>query len=168
MRILSGFASIIDRISEWIGKSFSWLVYVMMLVVAYEVTSRYVFNSPTRWGHETSGFILAIIVLMGMAYAHRLRSHVNVDIIVARFSPRGKAILDLVVWPIFLLFCAIMLWKTWDYSMLSLSRLQHSDTFWAPPLYPFKLLMPLGFSLIILQGISNLIRDINIIRTGKE
>ncbi|MDD4860027.1 MAG: TRAP transporter small permease subunit [Dehalococcoidales bacterium] len=168
MDIFSRFAWIIDRISEWMGKFFSVSIYALMLIVSYEVVMRYVFNAPTRWAHESSGFLLTIAVLMGMANTHRLRGHINVDVLLSRFSPRTATIIGLVTVPLFFFFCVVMLLKTWDFATLSLSRLQHSDTTWAPPLYPFKLLMPIGFSMLILQGISNVIHDIKKIRTGKE
>ncbi|MCP4690943.1 MAG: TRAP transporter small permease subunit, partial [Desulfobacterales bacterium] len=87
---------IIDGISEWSGKIFSYLLWPGVAVLVYEVVARYVFNAPTIWAHGTTQRIFAVYYFICGAYISLHGSHIRMDILYDRFSLRKKAILDII------------------------------------------------------------------------
>ena len=160
--------SYIDALSEWSGKIVSFLLPIIVSVITIEVVMRYVFNSPTNWAHETTVYLCGALYLIAGAYVHRYKQHINMDIIYNHFSPRVKAIVDLCTSPTFFIFCGTIVWIGGIFFWNSLIILEHSDSPWGPPLYPVKLLIPLGGFLILLQGLANIVRTLHIALTGKE
>ena len=149
---------VIDSIAEWSGKVLCFLLVVMVVIVTYEVIMRYVFNAPTIWVHETGMFILVGMGFLAGANTFLHGEHVNVDILRKRIPPRAGAIIDLVVWLFFFLFCGIMLWQG---SLLFWSALkfgQQTESAFASYLWPVKLTIPIGAALILLQGLSRYVR----------
>jgi TRAP-type mannitol/chloroaromatic compound transport system permease small subunit len=138
-----------------------------MAVIVWEITMRYIFNRPTIWAHELSIMVFGVLTIMGGAYTLRYRAHVNMDLFYMRFSARGKAILDMLTFPFFLVFVLIILWFGWEFALRSVQNLEISQSNWAPPLWPVKLAIPLGALLLLLQGISNFLSDLHTVITGK-
>ena len=102
-------------LNEWAGKLVSFLVIPMILFIMTEIFLRYAFNLPTMWVHETTRYLLTAVVVIGGGYTLLHRSHVVVDIIYSRFSPRGKALVDiLLTWTLFGLFCGMLFWHGLD------------------------------------------------------
>jgi len=85
-----------------------------------------------------------------------------------RFSARGKAIADIITFALFIMFCGMMLAYGGSLAWESLSRFEHSQSAWNPPLYPMKLMIPTGAFLLLLQGIAKLVRDIVTVVTGEK
>ena len=158
----------VDALSEWSGKTVSFLVLPGIFVLVWEVVSRYVFNHPTMWAHGISQRIFAIYYILGGAYVLRYNKHVTVDILYNRFSLRGKAILSLIGSIFIFIFCGVLLWKGTDFAWTSLSRLEPDETPWRAPLYPIKMMVPIGALLILLQGLVNFVRDFKTAITGRE
>lgn len=165
---LFAFANGMDRFNERLAKIASFLIIPMTAIVVLEVIARYLFNRPTIWAHESSELLLGAFSILGLAYTHRLRAHVNVDLIYNRFPLRARAIIDLITSLFFFFFCGVVLWKTGEFALLSLMRREHSQTPWSPPLYPIKCLMWVGFFLMTLQGGAQFIRNLNTAWTGRE
>jgi len=162
------FLSWIDAISDWSGKAVAYLVLPGIFILAWEVVSRYVFNNPTMWAHGTSQRIFATYYILAGAYVLRHNQHVAVDIVYNRLSLRKQAILSLVGSIFFFTFCGVLLWKGIDFAWTSLSQLEPDETPWRAPLYPFKMMVPLGALLILMQGMAKFIRDLATAITGKE
>ena len=162
------FLSTVDAISDWSGKIFSFLAVIVIGVIAYEVVSRYGFKSPTIWAGEAMTYLCGIYYVMGGAYTLRLRGHVKVDMLYERFSPRIRAILDLITFPLFLLFLGTLLWTAVDFSWQSTKIAETTGTSWSPPIFPVKIMIPLAAFLVLLQGIAKFIHDLNIASTGGE
>jgi len=158
---------IFNGISEISGKLLMWLPWILMLIIMWEIVLRNVFNHPTIWAHELSIMVFAALTIMGGAYTLRYRAHVNMDLFYMRLSPRGKAILDIITFPFFLVFCVIILWLGWEFALRSVKVLEISQSNWAPPIWPIKLAIPLGALLLIIQGISNFLSDLHTVITGK-
>ena len=160
--------STIDRISDWSGKIFSFLWLVVIIVIVTEVIRRYGFNSPTTYGHELTTYLCAFVYIIGGAYTLYLRGHVTVDIFYNRFSPRGKAILDIVTFPAFLVFIVILFWSGFDRAWGATMIHETSGSPWNPPVYPVLLSIPLGAFLVLLQGLAKFVRDLSMVIRGKE
>jgi len=162
------FLKTVDRISELSGKGVSFLVIPLVAVILYEIVARYIFGSPTIWVHETAQMIYGAYVILLGAYVLQRGGHVNVDILYGRFRPRVRAAIDLVTWLLFFYFCGLLLWKGGEMAWESLLLGETEPTSFAPPVYPIKMMIPLGAFLILLQGLAKFIRDLTLVFTGKE
>ena len=160
----------IDSVNERVGAISAWLVLVLIVVILYEVTARYVFNKPTDWGFNTFRMISGALVVLGWAYAQRHNSHVRVDLLYIRFSPRKQAFINVIgtglfFFPLFGAFIVLMgakMWHTWLHFTLSLAS--HQVPFPTNPLYQTVVLI--GLCLFFLQFVSRFIRDVHILIRG--
>ena len=167
MRFISAFCRYVNTANEWVGRVFSMLFIPLVFIVMIEVVLRYFFNKPTIWGWDTNIMLTATIASMGAGYALLYKRHVIVDILVGRFSPRVRAIIDLVTSPFFFLPIGLLLWVAIVRAERSVLGKELYSTLWEPPLYPLRILIAIGFFLFLMQGIVKFIRDIRIV-TGHE
>lgn len=149
----------IDSLSLWTGKAVSFFIPLLSIIVGYEVLRRYVFGSPTIWVHEMSCMLFATIIIIGGAYTFYHGSHVNLDVVYARFSPKTKAILDLFTSFFTFSFLLVLIVEGGKTAWNSLITLEHDSTQWAPPLYPIRLMLVLGALLLFLQVLAKFVRD---------
>jgi len=157
----------IDSLSEWTGKAVSFLLFLLTVIVGYEVVSRYVFQSPTIWVHEMSAMLFGTFIIIGGAYTAYRGGHVNMDLVYRAFSPRVRALLDMVTFLVALVFLWALLWKGGVTAWKSIKMVEHASTQWGPPIYPFRVMLPLGAFLLLLQLIAKFIRDCRTLITGK-
>jgi TRAP-type mannitol/chloroaromatic compound transport system permease small subunit len=156
-----------DRISTWTGKAFAWLIVLLMLVVCAEVFKRYALNAPTAWIYDTNNMIYGTLFMMCGAYALAHDAHVRGDFLYGSMKPRTQALLDLVLYIAFFLpgVCALT-WSGWGYFQDSLGMNEHTFNATSLPLYPFKFIIPLAGVIVLMQGISEIIRCVVCLRTG--
>ena len=159
---------VIDSISEWSGKTISFVILVIIAITVYEVVVRYAFNAPTPWSHEMASYLFGYLWVIGGAYALLKEQHVKMDLLYVRVPLRWRAILDLISAPLFFIFVGLILWKGWESAWLSLSILEHSSSDWGPPIYLVKIALPLGSFLLLLQGLAKFIRALSTASTGRE
>jgi TRAP-type mannitol/chloroaromatic compound transport system permease small subunit len=159
---------IIDKTSTWIGLAVSVLMPAMVCVLAYEVVSRYFFGKATLWAYDTAIFMFGYCGLLAGAYVQRERAHIDVDLIYARFSARGKAVLDVITGLLIFFFLILIIVYTWEPAVSAIANRETRPGEWAPPVGHFKLMIPLGAFLILLQGLANWIRSLYRAITGKE
>lgn len=153
----------IDAINLTIGKILSYFLFLFFGLLLMEVFLRYFFNSPTVWANELSQMLFGAYAVIGGGYILLTGGHVNVDIIYSRLGKKKRAALDIVSSVLFFLFCGMLLIYGGSLAWDSLSRFEHSQSAWNPPLYPAKLAIPLAAALLILQGLAKLIRNILIL-----
>jgi TRAP-type mannitol/chloroaromatic compound transport system permease small subunit len=168
MQALKLFIRIVDKISCWIGTAVSVLLPAMTLVLAFEVVARYVFKRPTIWAFDMSIFMFGYCGLLAGAYVLRNKEHINVDLLYGRFSPRGKAIMDVLTGLLFYFFIILVIIYGWKAAHSALLFGDRRPTEWGPPLGHFKLMIPVGALLLLLQGLANWIRNLYLAITGKE
>lgn len=157
-----------DHISTWVGKTFSWLIVALMLLVVIEVFKRYALNAPTAWVFDVSNMFYGTLFMMGGAYTLAQDGHVRGDFLYGNFRPRTQATIDLVLYIAFFLpGIAALTWSGWTYFQDSLRI--HEQTFNAEalPVYPFKFIIPLAGGLVLMQGISEIVRCIVCLQTGE-
>ncbi len=159
---------IIDGISEWSGKIFAYLLWPGVAVLVYEVGARHLFNAPTIWAHGMTQRIFATYYFICGAYISLTLSHIKMDVIYNRFSLRTRAILDMIGFLFFFAFCGVLLWWGSGYAWDSLIRLEPDNTPFRAPLYPVKLMIPLGTLLIFLQELAQFWRNLFIAITGRQ
>lgn len=159
----------IEFLSEWSGRVTAFLLLAMAGVVGFEVTVRYGFDAPTLWGTQSAQMIFGAYVVLGGAYALRYRSHVNMDALYARLTPRKKAIVDLATSLVFFFALSFLLWMGWVLGWESMMKGEYSEvTPWHQPIWPVKLMIPIAAVLIALQGLAKFIRDLHFAITGSE
>jgi len=146
--------------NDWVGRVLWFAIVIITLLVLSEVVRRYFFNAPTVWGNELTQLVFAVYVVLAGGHVLRWGGHVNVDILYNRFSEKVRAIADICTFFIFFLFCGMMVIYGGSLAWESISIWERSNSAWGPPLYPVKLMIPIGALLLLLQGIAKLIRDI--------
>ena len=159
MHFLKRFIKTIDAINDRAGSILSYFLFAFFALLFIEVILRYFFNSPTVWANELAQMLFGTYAILGGGYILLIGGHVNVDIVYSRFSAKTRAAIDIVTSLLFFLFCGMLLIYGGSLAWDSLSRFEHSQSAWNPPLYPAKLMIPLAAALLILQGITKLIRD---------
>jgi len=164
LRLLHG----IDAINERAGKAISILVVGMTGILCWEVILRYAFNAPTIWAHEVSGHIFAAYSVLGGAYVLLVNEHVRSDVVYARFSPRGRAILDLVTFPLFFMLLGLILVEGVPMALSSIEVREVTVSFLHSPVYPIKACIPIAAFLMLLQGLAHFIRALALVITGRE
>ena len=150
----------LDRLVRLTGEFVAYWAVLAVFAYYYEVVARYVFNSPTNWVHESMFLMFGMQYMLAGAYAYRDESHVRVDIVYSHLSERGRAICDIITSAFFFLFVGTMLWTGWRFANDAISVRETSFTEWGIQYWPVKLTIPLGAALLLLQGISRLLRDI--------
>lgn len=155
----------IDRINEGIGKLFSWLTTLLMVVICFDVLMRYVFASSSAAITETEWHIFAAIFMLGAAYTLKYDKHVRVDVFYANFSEKGKAWVNLIGTLLFLFpFCYVVIRSSIPFVENSFAVRETSpDPGGLPARYIIKSMIPIGFLLLMLQGISVLLKCIKTI-----
>jgi len=163
LQVRTRFTDWIDAINTRVGEYVAYWAVIAVFVYYYEVLARYVFNSPTNWVHESMFLMFGMQYMLCGAYAYREDQHVRVDVIYTRFSPRGRAIADIVTSVFFFIFTLTMLWTGWRFAADAVGNGETSFTEWGIQYWPVKIAIPVGAALIVLQGLSKLIKDILIV-----
>ncbi|MDF1734170.1 MAG: TRAP transporter small permease subunit [Minwuia sp.] len=158
----------IDRISGWMSVVSSWTLLAMTLIVGVVVIARFALTRPTIWAWVVIVQLMLLLLMFGVAECYRRDAHVRVDILTGVLSPRGRAILDVLYAPVFFLITIIVVWTGWEYFQQAFDRNQTAPTIFAPPLWPIKFAIPLGGAVLLLTGITKLIRDLKIAFGGAE
>jgi TRAP-type mannitol/chloroaromatic compound transport system permease small subunit len=168
MQGLKLFIRCVDWVSDRIGSAVSILLPAMTLVLFFEVVARYVFKRPTIWAFDTAIFMFGYCGLLAGAHVMKRNEHINVDLVYGQLSPRGKAILDVFNGALFFFFILLVIVYGWEAAYSSIAFGDRRSTEWAPPIGHYKLMVPLGALLLLLQGLANWIRYLYRALTGKE
>ena len=170
MNWLLKLAALIDAINRRIGQLMFILVLVMILVGVYNASVRYLggffgANLSSNAYLEFQWYMFGAIFLLGAAYTLQKDGHVRVDVLQSRLSPKAKAWVDLVGIVVFMIpFCAMVFWLSLPWVMNSWHLLETSSDPGGLPRYPIKTVVPVAFVLLLLQGVSQLIKAVAVIR----
>jgi TRAP-type mannitol/chloroaromatic compound transport system permease small subunit len=166
---VQGFLLAVDRLSAWSGKLFAWLIVALALVVGVEVFKRYILNAPTAWIFDANSMLYGTLFMMCGAYALAQNAHVRGDFLYGSMRPRTQAGLDLALYFLFFLpgILALM-YAGYSFAELSWRINEHSNvTAEGPPVYHFKTVIPIAGTLVMIQGIAEIVRCIVCLRTGE-
>ncbi|MCA0872279.1 TRAP transporter small permease subunit [Seohaeicola saemankumensis] len=156
-------ARAITRFNRWIGKWASLAVLAIFTLLLADVVMRYLVGQPAIWTAELATLIFGVYAIIGGGYLLAERGHVNVDILYGSFSPKRKALVDIVTWPLFLLFVGVLLWQGWDIASEAIADGERSNSVWKAPLWPTKSLIPVAALLLLLQGFVRLWSDVRVL-----
>jgi len=156
----------IDRVNDWVGRGFRLLTLLMVLVTTVDVLMRYAFHTSYVLVQELEWHLFAILFLVAAGYTHLKGDHVRVDIFYARMSPRAKAMIDLAGSLVFLFpTCFLLVWTSFPFIRASVGVLEGSpDPGGLPGRYLLKMAIPVGFMLLGLQGVSELVKNVGALR----
>ncbi len=158
----------IDQISLWFGKKVSWLILPLIFGLTYEVISRYLFKAPTIWAYDLAYMLYGSLFMLGAAFTLHKKGHIRTDIFYDRWPPQKQGRVDAILY-LFFFFPGIILflvagldeaihsWILWERSEVGA---------WRPPIFPFKTVIPLTALLLLIQGVSELIKSLYAARRG--
>jgi TRAP-type mannitol/chloroaromatic compound transport system permease small subunit len=159
---------LIDSLNEKIAEAVSWALLVAVIICAGNALMRYIFNYSSNAWLEIQWYLYAAMFMLASAYTLRRDEHVRIDVVVGRLSRRTQVWIDLLGFLIFLLpICLLILWYGVPYALISIESGEMSSNAGGLIVWPAKILLPLGFALIILQGISEIIKRIAFL-TGRN
>lgn len=156
----------VDRLNARVGRVTSYLILAIIAITIWEVFWRYGFNRPTIWVHETSEHLFAIFFLLGGAYTLSQGGHVRVDVLLLRFSERGRISLEMFCSIFFFLFTVLLLWQGIETAWESVAMLERSQSPWGPYIFQVILMVPVAAFLMLLQGVAFFIRNLEKLREG--
>lgn len=162
------FTQVLDWMSEKSGVFVAFWTVNAVVIYFYEVVMRYLFNMPTIWVHEASYLLFGMQYLMAGAFALLHGAHVRVDIIYVKLPPRGRVGMDIFTSVFFFIFAIALLGTSWTFFMDSYSMGETTVETWGIQYWPVKMLMLLGSFLILLAGVSKLIKDIRTFKNMGE
>jgi TRAP-type mannitol/chloroaromatic compound transport system permease small subunit len=158
---LLGVSRAIDWINEKFGVIANWLVLLACLISAGNAFSRYLFSQSSNGWLEIQWYMFGGMVLLGAPYTLKMNEHVRVDLVYGMMSERTRIWIDIVCGILFLLpICVILTYFTWPWFVDSWRIGEVSTNAGGLIRWPVKLLMPVGFALMALQGISEIIKRI--------
>ncbi|MCR9289761.1 MAG: TRAP transporter small permease subunit [Bacteroidetes bacterium] len=160
----------INTINEAVGKLVSWIPTVLVLLVCFDVTVRYVFSDTAAWIMELEWHLFALIFLLGAGYALKHNRHVRVDLFYANFSEHDRALTNLVGTILFLIpWCILIIIFSFNYGLESWNINEGSpDPGGLPARYIIKFSMTLGMVLLLLQAVSIFIDSLLTLRSIKR
>lgn len=172
MNALLALSRAIDRVNEVIGKSVIWLILVAVLVSAVNALVRKIFNSSSNAWLELQWYLFGAAFLGAAAYTLRQGEHVRIDIVYGMWKRRTQHRIDLFGHVVFLMpFVLLMIYYLWPYAMRSMCigqnefcRIERSTNSGGLQLWPAKLMLLVGFILLAVQGVSEIIKKIAVMR----
>ena len=158
----------VDHLSAWVGKIFGWAIVILTLVVGYDVLMRYAFRAPTRWAFDVAYILYGTLFMMAGAYTLSRNGHVRGDIFYRDWSVRRQAVVDLICYLLFFFPGIIaLLWSGWQFAEVARAvNERSSSTPGGPIIWPFKYVIPLAGLFMLFQGIVEVVRALQALRTG--
>ena len=149
-----------DLITRGAGKAVAWMILPMVLSLAWEVTARYLFNAPTVWAYDMTFMLYGTFFMLGSAWTLQHGGHIRTDLYYGRWSTRTRARVDLACYLVFFFpAIAIFGWLGWEYFWKSFQQNERIVTSpWLPIVWPFKFVIPAAAALLLLQGVSEMIK----------
>ena len=161
MTLLLKLSQLIDWLTERVGKGAFWLILIMTLISAGNAVVRFAFNYSSNGLLEIQWYLFAAVFLLCSPYTLQKNEHVRIDVLSGKLSPRGLAVIDIIGTLFFLLPMVVaVLWLSLPLVAESYKINEHSANAGGLIRWPVKILLPIGFTLLALQGISELIKRI--------
>jgi TRAP-type mannitol/chloroaromatic compound transport system permease small subunit len=161
MRSLLRFAEGIDWLNEKFGVIATWTVLLSCVVSALNATVRYMFDKSSNSWLELQWYLFAFTVMLGTAFVLKVNEHVRVDIIYGKLGARARAIIDLLGMIFFMMPAALLITKmSWPWFWDALVHGEMSSNAGGLIRWPAKLAIPLGFTMLSVQGVSEIIKRI--------
>ncbi len=168
------FTRFVDRVTGGLGRFIAWMTLAMVLIGAYNAVARYLgrfigVNLSSNLYLELQWYLFSLIFLLGAGFALKENAHVRVDVLYGRLRSRAKAAINVVGAVLMLLpFSAFVLWVSWPSIRNSWAVREASPDPGGLPRYPLKAVILVAFVLLMAQGVSELLKDLAVLRGGDE
>ena len=164
MNALLTLARLIDALTERVGRLAIWLVLIATLISAGNALARYALGESSNAWLEIQWYLFGAMFLLASGYTLKHNGHVRIDILYNRFGPHGQAWIDLIGGLLFLMPMAVLLaWLAWPMFMDAWTTQEMSPDAGGLVRWPVKLLLPVGFALLALQGMAEIIKRIGVL-----
>lgn len=158
----------IDGFAERCGWLISWLIVPLIAVMVLEVISRYVLAFPTPWTYDLTYMLTGSLFMLGAAYTLRHEGHIRTDFLYLSFPVRWQGLIDTTAYLVFFLpGIGIFTWLGWETLLDSWRLGERSISPWNPPLYPFRAVLPVTGVLLLIQGVSQLLKSLYALFAGR-
>ena len=165
MRLMLAASRAIDRLNAVFGRLAAWLVLIACLISAANATSRYAIDLSSNAWLELQWYLFFAMVLFGAPYVLNINEHVRVDIFYGRAEPRTKAWIDLLGLVFFLMPVVVaIMWMSWPFFVESYLHNEMSSNAGGLVRWPVKIIVPIGFALLALQGLAEIVKRIAYLR----
>jgi len=165
MSFLLSLSKYIDALNEKIGLSISWALLLAVLICSGNAIVRYAFNTSSNAWLEVQWYLFGAIFLLASSYTLRRNEHVRIDVVVGRFSKRTQVWIDVFGFLFFLLPATLLiLYFAVPFAWESVRNQEVSNNAGGLIVWPAKILIPIGFLLLTLQGISELIKRVGFLK----
>ena len=161
MNALLSLSRAIDKLNERIGLTVSWLVLAAVLISAANAVVRKAFNVSSNSFLEIQWYLFSVVFLFCAGYTLLRNQHVRIDVIAGRLSPQAQAWIDILGTIFFLMPMALtIMWLSWPVFVQAYQRHEVSTNAGGLLIWPARLLVPIGFFLLVIQGLSELIKRV--------
>lgn len=160
MRLWAGFGKALDLLSEGLGRVGWFLVLYCMIFGVTDVFLRYALNAPSQWISTTLQAAMVFMACVGGAYALKYDAFVKLDLFYAGRSARTRALLDIITFPLTVLFLSVLIWKGIQAAQMSIRFNQMTPTAVPIPIYPIKTAIPIAAFIVLLVVIKQFVRDV--------
>ena len=165
MNALLAISRVIDAINERLGKATGWLILAAVMVSSINALVRFSINRSSNAWLELQWYLFGAVVLLGAAYTFKANEHIRIDIISSRLSKRTRDWIDVFGHLFFLMpLCLVLMWLGWPFFLRSLAQAEVSSSAGGLIVWPAKLLVPLGFTILFVQSISELIKRVAVMK----
>jgi TRAP-type mannitol/chloroaromatic compound transport system permease small subunit len=154
------FTTAVDALNRWVGKGVMWLLLPLLGILLWDLFATNVLKQPPIWIMEMSKFTMAAYCLLGAAYTMQQGAHVRMDFLYERWKPRRRSLADSLTSFFLIFYLAMLVVGGWESTAYAIENNQHNRSLWAPPMAPIKIIMTTGVFLMLLQSLSELIKDI--------
>lgn len=153
------FMRLSEKFTRWMAFIGAWIITILIVSMVYEVIARYFFDAPTKWAFEMAYMLMGTSFMLGIGLCMQMRRHIRVDFVYDHVSGKWKAVIDLIGY-IFLI--PMLLWLTaglWEYFHAAYKVDETSgESAWNPIIWPFKFSFVMGFVLLLMQTVVEVIR----------
>lgn len=157
-RLIGAAIGAVTALNRLVFRVTSLLMLVIVPVMLYAVTARYLFNAPSSWGLELATLLFGPFFLLGGPYLLHTGGHVNLDLVRRAVSPRMNRIFDLLNYPVIAAYAVILFYFAWPFAMQSYALGETSYTSWNPVIWPVKFIIPIALALLLLQALAEWLR----------
>ncbi|MGI9403415.1 MAG: TRAP transporter small permease subunit [Hyphomicrobium sp.] len=165
MRGLLQVSRLIDAATERLGRWVAWLVVVAALISAGNAVIRKLFDTSSNAWLEMQWWLFSVVFLLAAPWTLALNEHIRIDILNQRYPRWLRNTIEIVGHTLFLLpMAAIIVWTSWPFFVASFMQNEQSPNYGGLPQWPAKFLIPLAFTILFVQGLSELIKRIAIMR----
>ena len=159
-QFIMAFVRIVVRFNYLIGRFMMYTIFLLIAILAWSTISKQLFVVPAFWTMEAAQFVLVAYYLVGGAYSIQLGSNVRMDLFYGDWSERKKAWVDCFTVLFLIFYLGVLLTGGINSTLYAIQYSELSPSLWRPLMWPIKSIMCFGIFLMLLQSISELIKDI--------